>query len=119
MTRAEALAAHPVRNQTLEWDDGEDGEVTIIIRPRQERWVTVLSWIVPPPRERHIALDLVGSEVWRLCDGQTSVEQIIRRVARQHKLNRKEAETSTTEYLRLLGKRRLVGFALPERSEQT
>ncbi len=115
MTRQESLSAHPVRNSAVEWNETEEGEVLIILRPRTDRVARVLKWIFPPPRERRIALDMVGSEVWRLCDGRTSVDQIIRRMARRYKLNRKEAETSTTEYLRQLGRRRLVGFAVPEK----
>lgn len=115
LSRQEALAAHPVRNNLVEWKEADDGEVLIIIRPRVDRVAQVLKWVFPPPKERHVSLDAVGSEVWRLCDGRTSVEQIIRRMAKRYKLNRKEAETSTTEYLRQLGKRRLVGFAVMEK----
>ena len=91
----------------------DGGEVEITIRPRKDRFARVLRLIFPAPREKRIQLDEVGAHVWRLCDGETSVDQIIRRMAKRYKLNRKEAETSTTEYLRRLGKRRLVGFAIP------
>ncbi|MDQ2731687.1 MAG: PqqD family protein, partial [Armatimonadota bacterium] len=93
LTRQEALAAHPVRNNQVEWKEAPDGEVIIIIRPRVDRVAQVLKWIFPPPKERQVSLDAVGSEVWRLCDGRTSVDQIIRRMAKRYKLNRKEAET--------------------------
>jgi hypothetical protein len=113
ISREQALGSLPVRNSLVEWRDTDDGEVEITIRPRKDRFARVLRVIFPPPREKKIQLDEVGAEVWRLCDGETSVEQIIRRMAKRYKLNRKEAETSTTEYLRRLGKRRLVGFAIP------
>ena len=101
-----------MRNTGIEWREADNGEVLITIRPRTDRVGRYLKWIFPPPPEKQISLDEVGSEVWRLCDGELSVDQIIRRMARRYKLNRKEAETSTTEYLRQLGKRRLVGFAV-------
>ncbi|HET6381831.1 MAG TPA: PqqD family protein, partial [Armatimonadota bacterium] len=105
MTRAEALAAQPVRNMGVEWNEADEGEIRIVVKPRKDHTARILRWFFPPPPERHIILDEVGAEVWRLCDGRTSVEQIIRRMAKRYKLNRKEAETSTTEYLRRLGKK--------------
>lgn len=116
LSRSEALAARPVRNTQVEWKEAGGGEVVIIIRPRVDRVAKVLRWLFPPPRERRISLDEVGAEVWRLCDGSASVEQIIKKMAKRYKLNRQEAETSTTEYLRRLGKRRLVGFAIAEKA---
>ena len=117
-SREEALAAHPVRNGMVEWEENAAGEVVIIIRPRNDRLIRVLKWLFPPPKERRIELDQVGSEVWRMCDGSTSVDQLIRRMAKKYKLNRKEAEASTTEYLRQLGKRRLVGFAAAVKQDE-
>ncbi|MCA1596444.1 MAG: PqqD family protein [Chloroflexi bacterium] len=114
LSRSEALAARPVRNTQVEWKETAGGEVVIIIRPRVDRVARVLRWIFPPPRERRISLDEVGAQVWRLCDGSASVEQIIKKMAKRYKLNHQEAETSTTEYLRRLGKRRLVGFAVSD-----
>jgi hypothetical protein len=119
LTRAQALASHPLRNQAVEWKEAAGGEVVIMLKPRADRLAKWLFWIIPPAREKHISLDEVGSEVWRLCDGRASVDQIIRRIGRKYKLNQREAETSTTEFLRRLGKRRLVGFAVPEKSART
>jgi len=102
----------------VEWEENAAGEVVIIIRPRNDRLIRVLKWLFPPPKERRIELDQVGSEVWRMCDGSTSVDQLIRRMAKKYKLNRKEAEASTTEYLRQLGKRRLVGFAAAVKQDE-
>jgi hypothetical protein len=35
-------------------------------------------------------------------------------LVKQHKLTRREVEASLTEYLRKLGKRRLIAFAVPK-----
>ena len=47
-----------------------------------------------------------------MCDGQTTVETMIRRLSQQHKLNLKESEISLLHYLKQLGKKRLVGFVV-------
>ena len=60
-----------------------------------------------------LTLDEIGSFVWRLCDGNHSVREIIRALAARYKLHRKEAEVSVVAYLRTLAKRRLIAVAVP------
>ena len=55
-------------------------------------------------------LDEVGTEVWQMCDGHTSVATMIDRLRDRYKLDRKEAEVSLLSYLKTLGQKRFVGF---------
>ncbi|RLE78217.1 MAG: hypothetical protein DRJ56_00565, partial [Thermoprotei archaeon] len=64
---------------------------------------------------KKILLDKVGSFVWDLCDGEHTVEDIIRELMREYKLHRREAEASLLLYLQMLSKRALIGFILPAR----
>jgi hypothetical protein len=106
------LASRPARNEALNWEANEDGEVQITIR-RQDTWkVRILSKAFYIPKERKITLDEVGTEVWQMCNGRTSVGQMIESLGRKYQLNRKEAEVSLLSYLKTLGEKRFVGFLL-------
>lgn len=114
LSRQEALAALPVRNDGLTTEPTADGELMVTV-PRRSDWVgKVLALVFAVPKERKVVLDRVGAEIWGLCDGRHSVEGIITALAQKHNLNRKEAEVSLTAYLRQLGRRGLVGFAVPK-----
>lgn len=107
------LASKPVRNELVEWERDENDEVVIQLI-RQDTWkVKVLAKLFYIPKQRKIGLDAVGSQVWEMCDGKHSVDQMIRILAKEHKLNRKEAEVALMAYLKKLGQKRLVGFAVP------
>ncbi len=90
----------------------EDGGIRLTIGRRTDWWARALAVVFPIPRQRHIELDAVGAEVWRLCDGENRLRDMIRALAERHKLTRAEAEWSLRTYLRDLGKRGLVGFAV-------
>jgi len=112
-SRETALTAYPVRNRSLEYQRLESGELAITVRRRSELWARLLSKVFVVPRQRQVLLDEVGADIWELCDGEHTVRDLVAHVARKYQLNRKEAEVSLTAYLRNLGKRGLVGFAVP------
>ncbi len=104
------LESRPARNELLAWEDTEDGEVRITVT-RQETWKTrLLSKVFYIPEKRTITLDEVGAQVWQMCDGRTSVAQMIEGLRDRYKLDRKEAEVSLLSYLKTLGQKRFVGF---------
>jgi hypothetical protein len=113
LTRQQSLNARPVRNpavQARKLDNG-DAELTI---PRREDWLgKLLSWVFYIPKERRVILEGIGAEVWELCDGEHNVTQMIALLVKKYKLSSREAEASLVEYLRSLGKRKLIAFALP------
>lgn len=110
--RRRALESLPVRNQAVEWKN--EGEQTTIVLRRREDWVgRLLSLAFVVPRERKIELDQAGSYVWQQLDGQHTVSDLAEGLARKYKLNRKEAEVSLTDFLRKLGKRKLIAIAVP------
>lgn len=113
ISKQRALASYPVRNQAVEWTS--EGEQTVLVARRREDWVgRLLTLFFVVPKERKIGLDPVGSYVWRRCDGQHTVAELIRDLADRYKLNRKEAEVSLTAFLRQLGKRKLIAIAVPK-----
>lgn len=64
------------------------------------------------PGEKKICLDEIGMWVWHKCDGRVTVGRIIEDLAKEFKINRKEAEVSLLSYLRKLGEKKLIGFLI-------
>lgn len=113
LTRDQALLARPIRNPDLKWRASGDGEVTVTL-PRRRDWVgKLLGFFFYVPDSRDLTLDVVGARVWELCDGEHTVAAMVEALAQEHRLHRKEAEVSLTTFLRDLGKRGMVAFAVP------
>lgn len=110
ISREAMLASRPLRNDAITWERDENGEVCITLMRVQTWKVTLLSKLFYIPDRKRLVLDEVGSGVWEMCDGKTSVETMIRRLSAQYKLNTKESEISLLHYLKQLGQKRLVGF---------
>ena len=112
LTREAMLSSRPARNDLLKWEKNETGEARITVE-RQETWkVRLLSRVFYIPRERTITLDEVGTEVWQMCNGRTTVAQMIENLRDKYQLDRKEAEVSLLSYLKTLGQKRFVGFVI-------
>jgi hypothetical protein len=114
LTHEQSLNAFPVRNTLVQYQRTEEGEVEITIPRREDLLGKMMALVFFIPKKRKIILEAVGSDVWEMCDGQHTVSQIIDALVRKHKLTRREVEASLTEYLRKLGKRRLIAFAVPQ-----
>lgn len=112
VTREEALGAQPLRNPAITWEVLDSGRVLLSIPLAARPWVRLVNWLVPVPTDRKVELDEVGSDVWQWCDGERTVAELVRELARAHKLNQREAEVSLTQFLQLLAKRRFLGLKL-------
>lgn len=112
LTKDQVLACRPVRNPNLEWETSGNGEVVITLRRRSDTLGRVMSLLFAVPRIRRLVLEPPGTEVWALCDGHHSVEEIMEHLSKEYKLNLKEAELSLVTYLRDMAKRGLIGFAM-------
>jgi hypothetical protein len=114
-SRKEIMNARPVRNPVLTWGPDAQGDMVINVPLQKKAWISRLNKLIPAPDVRHIILDDIGADVWELCDGETSVETIRRRIAEKYKMNHKEAEASLLEHLKQLAQRKLiVAVAGPE-----
>jgi len=110
LTRDQVLNGRPLRNPSLEWEKDDKGSVVIMVR-RGNDWKTrLLSAAFVVPKQRQVALDEVGTLVWEMCDGGTTVAAIVERLRKRYKLNQKEAELSLGEYMKTLTKRGFVGL---------
>jgi hypothetical protein len=114
LTHEQSLGALPVRNTLVEYRRTEEGEIEISIPRREDLIGKLMALAFFVPKKRKVVLEAIGSAVWEMCDGEHTVSQMIDALVKQHKLTRREVEASLTEYLRKLGKRRLIAFAVPK-----
>lgn len=122
VTREDSLGAVVHPNQRLRIERSADGVVTLYAPFRSSAMVERLSrWLGGPDHapEAKVELDEVGSFVWEMCDGRTTVREMIARLAEKYKLGRKEASASLTTFLRSLAQRNLVAVVIlkPEAAE--
>ncbi len=110
ISREAMFNSKPTRNDRLEWKTNKDDEVTITLKRADTTKVKILSKIFWVPEKRTLVLDEIGSQVWKMCNGRTSVASMIKQLCETHKLNAKEAEISLLTYLRTLGRKNLLGF---------
>lgn len=110
--REAMFKSKPVRNDRLEWEKNQDEEIVVTLK-RDDSWkVRILSKLFWIPDQKTLMLDQLGTQVWEMCDGRTTVEAMIRNLSETHKLNLKEAEISLLAYLKKLGQKGLVGFVV-------
>lgn len=108
--RQKVFHLRPVRNGAIEWETTSEGEAMLKIPHRKDRVGRVVSFWFRLPETRAVQLDEVGSYVWGLCDGQHTVEGIVKATCKEYKMNRREVEISVTTYLQMLAERNFIGF---------
>jgi hypothetical protein len=111
---ARLLDTVPVPNEAVRLVPRERGLVLWV--PIEKRWWMgpPLAWVLPFRSEKGIALDALGAEVYRACDGATTTERIIEAFARHHRIRFHEARLSVLAFLRSLVARNLVVLVAPE-----
>lgn len=114
LSRKQSMASMPIRNPMLKVETDDDGIVHLSIPRKDAWWVKLLSRVFYVPKRRKLALDELGSCVWELCDGETTVRSLIDKFCKKYKLNRKEAEVSMVTYLKQLAKKGLIGIQVPK-----
>lgn len=113
MDRGKVLKAFPLRNQLITWEIDVKGEASLVIPQKEKLWVKLTSKIFMLPDKRVVVLDSIGAFVWQMCDGKHTISQIIKALQKKHQLTRKEAETSLFTFIKMLGKRNFIQFAIP------
>ncbi len=114
--RKDALAIVPVRHPLIKWER-VDNEVVLAIPMREDRFAKMIKSLIKVtrmakelPDHKQLALDEVGSRVWELCDGDSTIDDVVRGVTQHYKLTRREAEASVTMFLQTLAKKNLIGL---------
>jgi hypothetical protein len=118
LDRGAILQSLPLRNQLIEWEVDDNGEVSLVIPQKETVWLRLVAKLFMLPPKRVVVLDDVGAFVWQLCDGHNSIGHIVKQLCGKYRMTRKEAETSLFTFMRQLGKRGMVGFAVPQQSKK-
>jgi hypothetical protein len=112
ISRDHALGCIPVRNPQIAEQENDNGELCLTYQVRIRPWfqniVQKITGRTDDIIKRKLQLDVLGSSVWRMIDGQRETREIIEDFQKNHKLNRREAEISVTSFLKELGKRGLI-----------
>ena len=114
ITRYEALDCIPVKNSQIKENRLKTGEVLITYPINIRPWIAAIGKAIGKSSvrqyEKKIHLDELGTAVWDLMDGKRPVRRIISKFAAKYRIHEKESEVSVTNFLKMLGKRGLIGF---------
>jgi len=109
LTKQEALRVKPMRlvKATLTRKDDGGASLKVPLPPgRRVAWF----FKIPDGMIKTFELDALGLLVWESCDGKTTVQQVIRKLAKRYQFSLREAEVSTLSFLTTLVKKGLIGM---------
>ncbi len=106
---SDLLDAVPLKNECAIERRSSAGELVVSV-PLQERWFMrpPISWILQFSRERSVALDKIGEEVWSQCDGEKSIEEIVERFTQRHGTSFHESRLAVMQFVQDLVRRDLL-----------
>ena len=114
LSRTDALCCIPIRNPMVVESRMDSGEMLLSYTETLKPWfagiLRRLKKASEIRRTRKLQLDILGTGVWDLVDGKSTVMEIIDSFAGIHQLYHKEAEVSVIQFLRELGRRGIVGM---------
>ena len=114
LTRDQALACTPVRNDIVSWEVLDSGlvriEYVLVLKPLLKSISERFGGARDELPTRKLELDALGSQVWQMIDGSRTTAQLIEEFAGLQKISNQEAEQSITQFLRELGKRGLIAL---------
>ena len=114
--RETAMTGFPVQLPAKRQEE-KNGKFYVTIEFRRPRWQQVLG--ADAVCERTFGLDAYGREVYEACDGQTNVNRIITKFARNHKISIAEAEVAVSTFLKTLMQRGMVGIEMKKTKNQS
>jgi hypothetical protein len=117
LDRETALSARPVLTRLVKLDTDEEGNAVLQVPRPDTSTMRVLSRLFGMPPYKRVALDELGTFVIELCDGGHSVREISEEFAERFRLNRREAEVSTTAFVRTLARRSIIALVIDESNE--
>ena len=89
------------------------GQWRLTVRLKQTSWMTLFVR-KPLGVTKTFQLDDIGRAVWESCDGNTTVRDIITRLAECQRLNVREVEVATLAFLKTLVQKGLVGIPVED-----
>jgi len=109
LDRETAMAGFP-RQLPAKRLEEKGGKLYVTIEFRRPRWQQLLG--ADEVCERTFGLDPYGREVFEDCNGKNSVNRIVNRFARNHRISIAEAEVAVSTFLKTLMSRGMIGIEL-------
>ena len=115
ISRQQTLFSQPMQNPNVRAQQrGKSLLLRIRLKqPRTSKLAQAVLHLSPEP-ERKVVLDSIGAGIWELCDQKNTVADIIELTRRRYKFSHKEALISVTTFLKQLGSKGLIAFAVPK-----
>jgi hypothetical protein len=114
LSRTDALCCIPIRNPQVVENRLDSGEMLLSYPDTLKPWFAGILKRIKKESElrrmRKLQLDILGTGVWELVNGKSTVMEIIVSFAGLHQLYQKEAEVSVIQFLRELGRRGIIGM---------
>ena len=107
------LRARPVPNAAATVAREDNQQVRLTVPRRRPGYLAALRWLVRPKPNRTVILDRLGGQIWRSCDGQRTVEEVVDVFAAAQRLSFHEARAAVTGYLKDLIERGAVAIVMP------
>ncbi len=114
------LQARVVQNAAATVEEQPNGDVIVEVKLKRP-WFLVppLNWIFRVRDRKRVLLNGIGKEVWQLCIGDVSVEQIVDEIAKRYRLTFHEARVAVTSYIRELVSRGVVVLVVENQGTRT
>jgi hypothetical protein len=112
INREQSLTGVPMVNAGVHAQPRDDDvqRLELVIRLRRDGGF--LSRFMPPTLERKVKLDDLGTFVFGLIDGRRTVREIVEAFLARYRVNRREAELSTVEFIRSLAQRQAISIVI-------
>lgn len=113
LPRGEMLGLRPLRSREIAWEMKPEDEAPgakLTVPRRNDRVGRLLSRIFRVTATKMIELDEINAHLWARCDGQHSVDQLIRYTCETYKMNRRQGEVGVITAMRMFAQRGLIGL---------
>lgn len=109
LDRETAMGGFPIQ-LPAKCKEVKNGKLYVTVEFVRPKWQQVLG--AEEVCERTFGLDPYGREVYDACDGKTSINDIVSRFARNHKISVVEAEVSVSTFFKTLMTRGLIAIEM-------
>ena len=117
--RQRSLQSRVLLSKEAEWELTDQGLVRVVQKVQRPAKLRLLRLLASMPagasvEKRTVELDLIGSMIWQACKEKVRVCDLVELVRREFQISYREAESSVTEYVKVLGGRGLLGVQVPK-----
>ncbi|HOK05525.1 MAG TPA: PqqD family protein [Victivallales bacterium] len=105
INREEALRSIPIKTPILK-SEFKEKKLYLTFEFERPKWQQLLG--SEKKCQKTFALDTIGTEIYQLCDGKNSVQNIITEFSEKYKVNKAEAELAVTKFLKTLIEKNII-----------